>query len=136
MLFLDGEHTWRDLHNRLINDVKADFFRFNVTFKGAEPEIDDVSYMDNLVDSVSEKLATSARLTNIAIALLVSYLYFKFDRAPEYDDGFLRYTGSIRCGTDCTAFTRALRRLVHLPLTLLMLPDVRKSLDLAQSICP
>lgn len=81
MSSLDGEHAWRDLHNRLSKDVKADFFRFNVRFHGKEPAIDDVACMDALAQTVNDDLTTAPRLNDIVVALVISSFFFELDRS-------------------------------------------------------
>ena len=111
MSSIDGERAWRDLANRLDDDVRADYFRLNVPFAGDEPRLDDLGYLDTLRTSVHLQPDGSRDRTKIAFALLVASFYFELDRVPTFEQGRYLCEGSIRCRNEPCAVIQSLRKM-------------------------
>ena len=111
MSSLDGERAWRDAANRLDEDSKADYFRLNVPFAGAEPRLDDVRYIDELKESVQLQLDGFRDRKRVALALLVATFFFELDTVPTFDKGRYYCRGVIRCRNEPRAVIQSLNKL-------------------------
>ena len=111
MSSLDGEHAWKSAVNRLDSNNRANYFRLNVTFQGAEPRLDDMNCMDALRHSVYLQPQLSKDRNNVASALLVACFYFELDGLPTFESGQYCCRGTIRCRNDFLGVFRALVRL-------------------------
>jgi hypothetical protein len=96
--------------NWLDDDKKESYFRFNVRVKDSN-SIDDVGQMDILRREVHLQPKGASRQLEVASALLISSFYFELDTIPEYDNGYYRCEGSIRCRNSSLEVIKALSRL-------------------------
>lgn len=97
MSSLDGERAWRDLINRLDDNIKADYFRFNISISAEETSIDDANQMENLRRSVSLLPNGLEDRINAASALLTASFYFELQSIPCFENGNYACHGTIRC---------------------------------------
>ena len=77
MSSLDGERAWRDLSNRLDENTKADYFRFNISIPIGEACIDDTDQMKELKKCVHLLPHDLKDRINAASALLIASFYFE-----------------------------------------------------------
>lgn len=105
---IDGQIIWLDLLNRLTDRERQNYFRPNVTFRDAEPAIDDVASMDLLAVAVRSKPQGPRERIAVITALLISNFYFELDGLPEHRDGMFQCFGAIRCRLDAQAVIRKL----------------------------
>jgi hypothetical protein len=109
---IDPEKAWAKLLNGLDDKARQDYIRWNITYPGAEPAIDDVDRMDELSHCV-ETQAHGARVFRGFSALLISSLFFELDGMPPEDEhGVYHCKGSIRCRSGSLWLIRAMTR-VH-----------------------
>lgn len=111
MSSLDGERAWRDIANRFDDTTKADYFRLNVPFEGAEPPLDDLECIDGLRKSVHLQPQGARDRADAASALLVASFYFELELLPKYEAGQYLCTGMIRCRNDFDAVLKSLTRI-------------------------
>lgn len=110
MSSLDGEHSWKDMINRLDDTTREDYFRFNIEINGS-PDIDNITRMDEWRDTVRQQSTALARCEEVVSALLVSSFFFELEKPPEYERGFFRCDGFIRCRSNCNNVVKAVERL-------------------------
>lgn len=108
---IDAERAWTRLWNGLPEEARQDYFRLNFTFPGAEPAIDDVDCMEELIKCITTPLH-KAQVLKVFSPLLISSLFFELDGMPTYEEGSYHCKGSIRCRSGSIYLIRALTR-VH-----------------------
>jgi hypothetical protein len=108
---IDAERAWTRLWNGLPEEARQDYFRLNFTFPGAEPAIDDVDCMEELIKCITTPLH-KAQVLKVFSPLLISSLFFELDGMPTYEEGSYHCKGSIRCRSGSVYLIRALTR-VH-----------------------
>jgi hypothetical protein len=107
---IDPEKAWAKLLNGLDDKTKQDYIRWNITYPGAEPAIDNVDCMDELSHHV-ETQAHGTRVFQGFSNLLISSLFFELDGMPPQDEyGFYHCKGSIRCRSGSLWLIRAMTR--------------------------
>ncbi|KAI9888422.1 MAG: hypothetical protein M1814_000484 [Vezdaea aestivalis] len=102
MALLSGQNAWRDLWNRLREDVRSDYFRLNLPLGRSEPSLDDVEAMDDLRVQAARHVAAEddsragSGIAEVVEALLTASFFFELD-----DEGFgfvgRSCNGSILC---------------------------------------
>lgn len=102
MGFLDGKIQFKDSGNL------KNFFVINPIMSSL-PKLDDITGLASLKHTI--RLQFQKELAHIARCLLISNFYFVLDQPPQYEAGFYRCRGSIRCRTNCRAVTKALANL-------------------------
>ena len=100
MSSLDGERVWRDLQNRLDENTRADYFRFNIAIHEEETRIDDVEQMEMLKNYVQLQPHGQADRVKMASALLAASFYFELETVPILEAGHYTCLGFIRCRND------------------------------------
>ncbi len=111
MSSLDGERAWRDSINRLDSNTRADYFRLNVPYLGAEPRLDDIECIGTLRSSVHLQPQGSRDRSSIACALLTASFYFELDELPNLEAGQYLCRGTIRCRNNSRAVLRSFAKL-------------------------
>ena len=101
MSTLDGERAWRDLTNRLDDNVKADYFRFNIPISVEETSIENPNHMNDLRKYVHLLPHGLKDRINAASALLVASFYFELQTIPNFENGSYACQGTIRCRNNC-----------------------------------
>ena len=107
MSLLDGENTWKELINRLDEDLKADYFRFNVSLSGPEPRLDDVHQMGQLRKCVQLQPNGLKNRVKTASALLSAAFFFELQVIPTFHAGLYLCQGLIRCRNDSNAIKKS-----------------------------
>ena len=110
---LDGERTWRDSVNRMEEQRKTNCFRLNVGLPAVEPQLDDVSQMENLRQSVCLQPGDTRRddLRRIVGALLAASFYLETCTLRSFEHGSYRCQGLIRCRNEPLAVLKLLNGL-------------------------
>jgi len=93
---LDGERAWRGLKNRLNENFKADYIRFNISLgESQDTRLDDCSIMAELTRMVHLQPNGSRDCSNTAFTLIASAFYFELQSIPDLELGTCQ--GSLRC---------------------------------------
>lgn len=71
--------------------------RFDISFDGSEPALDDVSAMPEMATSAQEQFASSTELDSLACHLLVSHFYFELESIPRRAGSQCYGVGHILC---------------------------------------
>ncbi|OJD23221.1 hypothetical protein ACJ73_05431 [Blastomyces percursus] len=97
MSSFDGEETWNELQGELDDQTSKNYFRLNYSFTGARPSIVDISAMENISRSIQKNPPAADKMEEALLTLLASSLFFELDSIPEFQNGFFRCVGTIRC---------------------------------------
>ena len=86
---LDCEKTWSEFMSTLPDSVRSSrFVRLNPELREDPPELDDVSRMKSLQDTVRAQMSGNSRINKVAMQLAVTSFYFETTRPlQEYEDG-------------------------------------------------
>ncbi|KAF2812825.1 FabD/lysophospholipase-like protein [Mytilinidion resinicola] len=107
---MDGEVTWNAVISRLDPETRKRYFRFNVHLN--EPAaIDDTSMMPKLREAVNTQPHISRDIQEFVFSLLIASFFFELDCVPQFDNGFYRCEGSIRCRNDSPKVLELLAKL-------------------------
>jgi len=118
MSSLDGERVWRELRNRLDDNAKADYFRFNIPISEDEARIDGIEQMEELRRYVQLQPSGHDARVKTAVALLTASFFFELEAVPLLESGHYECRGSVRCRNDGQTVIAALFRLLGLHLEL------------------
>lgn len=118
MSSLDGERVWRELRNRLDDNAKADYFRFNIPISEDEARIDGIEQMEELRRYVQLQPSGHDARIKTAVALITASFFFELEAVPLLELGHYECRGSVRCRNDGQTVTAALFRLLGLHLEL------------------
>ncbi|QVM10724.1 hypothetical protein D8B26_005395 [Coccidioides posadasii str. Silveira] len=99
------------------------------------PRLDDWRSLSFLRRSVHLRPHSKQELVEITTKLLASSLFFVLDVRPQFEEGQYRCYGSIRCRTDCRAFTKALSKLNLLDIEFVTAREVLTKCGLDSDIC-
>lgn len=108
---LDGQRAWQEVINRLDEKSRQDYFRFNITFPGQEPAIDDIDSMNGLRVCVNLQPQILQDNQATIFALLASTFFFELIEMPSYDSRIFYCQGVIRCRLQGQKIMQALGRL-------------------------
>lgn len=111
MSSLDGQSAWREFVNGLDERSREDYFRFNISLSAVEPALDNTDQMDELRENVHLQAHTLQNCVDTASALLISSFFFELTIPPEFDSGFYRCQGTIRCRIKGDVMIRSLTNL-------------------------
>ncbi|OCL03051.1 FabD/lysophospholipase-like protein [Glonium stellatum] len=73
------------------------YYRLNVFFYGAEPDINDVSSLDYLKQLAQKLITSSKQAALVRDSIYASMFCFEFDNMPQYIDGVFQCHRSIFC---------------------------------------
>lgn len=111
----EGEKDSRALTNRLDAQEREKYIRFNVALNGPYP-LDDTIHMDELRENVHNNEQMPQDRRKALLMLLASSFFFELSEVPQFEGGFYRCEGSIRCRGDASEVVRCLRKLVSVPI--------------------
>lgn len=111
MSSLDGQSAWREFVNGLDERSREDYFRFNISLSDVEPALDNTDQMEGLRETVHLQAHSVQDCVNTASALLISSFFFELTALPQYDLGFYRCQGTIRCRLKSDVMVRSLTNL-------------------------
>ena len=103
MSSLDDERVWRDFQNRLNENVRADYFRFNIIIHEEETRIDDVKQMKMLKSCVELQSHDRDDRIKMTSALLATSFYFELNSLSILEAGTYTCLEHIRCRNDSKA---------------------------------
>jgi len=132
---LDGQKIWRDVWNRLNNETRKDFFRFNVYLSGESPAMDDVERMQELRQCASASARQEGRCRQTGFALVVASFFFELDIAPVFQGGQYYCKGTIRCRLEGQVVSHTLKRLCKTGLTFMTDKDVLGYFQFDEDLC-
>ena len=111
MSSLDGERVWRELHNRLDDNAKSDYFRFNIPIN-EEVMMDAIDQMEDLRRCVQLQPSGQEDRIKTAVALLTATFFFELEGIPLLEAGQYECQGSVRCRNNGKAIVDALKNLL------------------------
>lgn len=94
---VDAQNSWDALMNHLEDHVRPDYIRMNLFFDDAEPALDDVERMPDLVRQVNEQLKSQNDCPAAARILWAAQFFFELNGEPDYRRGTFRCHGAILC---------------------------------------
>ena len=111
MAGLDGERVWTELKNRLDENVRSDYFRFNIPLRAIEPSLDNVDQTGELKQCVRLQSSGEHDRKETAGAVLATTFYFELARTPVNEAGQYRCEGTVRCRNNASATINSLRKI-------------------------
>ena len=114
MASLDGERVWTELKNRLDENVRSDYFRFNISLPEVDLCLDNINQTDELKQCVRLQPSGEDDRKETACAVLAATFYFELTRIPFFEAGQYMCEGTIRCRNNARATISSLRK-VHGP---------------------
>ncbi len=111
MSSLDGQSVWREFVNGLNERSREDYFQFNISLSDVEPALDNTDRMGELRETVHLQAHSLQDCGNTASALLISSFFFELTMSPQFDSGFYRGQGTIRCRLKSGVIIRSLTNL-------------------------
>lgn len=96
---LDCERTWSEFMSTLPDSARnSRFVRLNPELQEDPPELDDVSRMKSLQDTVRAQMSENPRINKLAMQLAMTSFYFETTRPlQEYEKGIFVAQGYIFC---------------------------------------
>ena len=116
MSSLNDERVWRELRNRLDDNAKVDYFRFNILISEKKARIDDIDQMKDLRRYVQLQSSDHDDRVKIAVALLMASFYFELEIILILKTEQYECQDSIRCRNDSKTIIDALIQLLDLHL--------------------
>ncbi|KAK6522718.1 hypothetical protein TWF281_002154 [Arthrobotrys megalospora] len=112
MMSLDGQKAWKEVLNRLPENVRTRYHRLNTRLQASSPLLDDVQAIPNL-QSLSSMQANVENLDNLIKMIIASTFYFEIDDVPCFNKGLYRCSGKLRTrlGTYPVSFAQLTKRL-------------------------
>lgn len=101
MSILNGKRAWKNLTNRLNDNIKTDYFRFNIFISPKETFIENPNHMNDLRKCVHLLFHGLENRINATSALLTANFYFELQTIPNFENGNYACHGIIRCRNDC-----------------------------------
>lgn len=106
----DNDTVHKNFSNRLSDEEKGKYFRFDVELKEL-PRLDDPSQTDRLRECVHLQPGAMHHREEAMTALLISCFFFELHNAPVFENGLYRCNGSIRCRNVSRAVIRSLTQI-------------------------
>lgn len=101
MSSLNEKRVWKNFKNRLNENAKIDYFRFNIAIRKKEIQIDNVNHMKMFKNYVQLQSHDRDDRINIAFALLTTNFYFELNSISVLKTKHYICQKLIRCRNDC-----------------------------------
>ncbi|OCK74562.1 FabD/lysophospholipase-like protein [Lepidopterella palustris CBS 459.81] len=101
MWSISGKKIWQEFRNRHRANPRAQYFRFDAEFEGAEPALDNVSRMEEVAAKVRMQLTDAPEIEAAAQCLTATRFFFELESMPiKYGDHY-EGAGYIYCRLPC-----------------------------------